>query len=161
MTIPTTPQAKITDKSVRIIIDIPDVTNFSWDRAHSLWKDNFKSSTVGTASRAATNGLLLGYTWYKVNPRTNKFVGKPPAGSTVYTNMMPMPDVGNVGIAIEDLDAIFADLYKKLNQLETTIYRLKTTNDPKATITASDKAELINDVAAIRSDAATSKGMLK
>jgi len=149
MTVPTTPQAKITKNSVRIIIDIPDVTGFDWDRAHVLWKDNFKTSDQGTAARDASSGRILGYFWRKVNPRTNLPIAKP-VGSTCFNNMMPMPDVGSVGMATEDFDAIFADVYKKLDQLETIIYRLKTTNDPKVVITASDKAELINDVTAIR-----------
>ena len=149
MTVPTTPQAKITKNSVRIIIDIPDVTDFDWDRAHALWKDNFKNSNMGTSSRIASSGRFLGYFWQKVNPKTNLPLFKP-TGSVCYDNMMPMPATGSVTPTIEDLDAIFADVYKKLNQIETIVYRLKTTNDPNVKITPADKAELINDVAAIR-----------
>jgi hypothetical protein len=156
MTVPTTPQAKITANSVRIIIDIPDTGDFDWERAHSLWKDNFRSSNMGTAARDASSGRKLGYFWRKVNPRTNLPLVKP-VGSACFANMMPMPTAGSVSPAIEDLDVIFSDLYKRIDQLETTILRLKTTNDPKVVITTLDKAELINDVNDIRTKIADHK----
>jgi hypothetical protein len=151
------PRAKITKNSVRIIIDIPDVTNFDWDRAHSLWKENFKESDVGTAARNATNGRMLGYFWCKVNPRTNK-----PIASRIITtdNMMPMPNATMSARETEDLDAAFQEFYMKLEQLETTIRRLKTSNDPKVAVTASDRSELINDVALIRCNVKAYKEML-
>jgi hypothetical protein len=154
---PTTikPKAKITSKSVRIILDIPDTTDFDWDRAHVLWKDNFKSSLMGTAARAGTNGRKLGYCWYKVNPRTNMPLSIP-TGSTALNNMMPVPGVTQLDTAVlnTELESTFAVFSQRLDVIENVARRLKITG---VNTTITDRAELLNDITALRDEIATCK----
>jgi len=144
------PRAKITSKSVRIILDIPDATDFDWVRAHTLWKDNFKDSLMGTAAREATNGRKLGYCWYKVNPRTNVPLTMP-TGSTALNNMMPVPGVSQLDAAVlnAEFDSIFSNFAQRLDVIENVARRLKITG---VNTTVTDRAELLNDIAALRSD---------
>lgn len=150
------PKARITKNSVRIIIDIPDVTDFDWDRAHVLWKDNFRQYNSGTSARHGTNGRILGYFWCKVDPKTNKPISEQIIPTS---NWMPMPKGGVIKMSAE-VDEMFGELYKKLDHIETTIYRLKTTDDPNVVISSADRSELINDIVAFRSNIATYKEML-
>jgi hypothetical protein len=149
------PKAKITSKSMRIIIDIPDVTDFDWERAHVLWKDNFKSSLMGTAARVGTNGRKLGYCWYKVNPRTNMPLTKP-TGITALNNMMPVPGVTQLDTTVlnVELENTFVIFSQRLDVIENIARRLKVTG---VNTTMTDRAELLNDIAALRDEIATCK----
>ena len=52
------------ETSVRIIIDIKDITDFDWERATGFWKVRMKSKNLGYNDD-------MEYIWYKVNPNNN------------------------------------------------------------------------------------------
>jgi len=125
--------AVITEKSVRIIIDIPDASSFDWVRACDLWAGRMKNSTQGYVGRSGGNGL--GYCWYKVNPKTNVPYDTELGGRDF---VLPMPGIDGV-----DSTDTFAMLFTELDKVKQEVYRLKT-SPGKAT--ASDKAELIDRI---------------
>jgi hypothetical protein len=130
---------KITSKSMRIIIDIPDKTDFNWSRAFDLWKSSMPTTTMtGQATRSPEN--KLGYCWYKVDPKTNI----PLCGKITLQEKLPMPGGTPVTVTLTpEVVAELTRLHKDIYRIETIARRLKAN---PGSITVSDRAELINDV---------------
>lgn len=134
--------AEITEKSVRIIIDIPNTEGFCWDRACKLWAENFERSKQGFAGRgdARGNAHILGYCWYKVDPATNLPIEH--LSGSAEDCCLPMSH-GNIGELSEE---VVKRLEIQLDYLKERVLRLKV--NPRG-VTDEDKECLMRDTAVL------------
>jgi len=120
----------------RIIIDIPDTTNFDWGKARALW-----TSVSGFELEPSGFNSSPEYIWYKVNPYTNKPVH---IGISARARLSYMPNIG--GESPWNLVQHMAD---QINILAREVYRLKSAKEP---ITRAQRSILNNEIHDLRAN---------